>query len=44
MRMLSSTSMTYHSVFVYYDTHILYISTFKVKLLIFVINILGNLA
>ena len=27
-------SMTYHSVFVYYATHILYTSTFKVKLLI----------
>ena len=34
IRMLSSTSMTYHSVFVYYATHILYTSTFKVKLLI----------
>lgn len=34
IRMLSSTSMTYHSVFVYYATHILYTSTCKVKLLI----------
>ena len=34
IRMLSSTLMTYHSVFVYYATHILYTSTFKVKLLI----------
>ena len=33
--MLSSALMTYHSVFVYYATQILYSSsTFKVKLLI----------